>query len=400
MEIIENETKEIVDLIKRDAVKIYSEDDLMELLQSGNKLKIKLGADPSRPDLHLGHSVILRKLKLFQELGHEVIFVIGDFTGMIGDPSGRSKTRPSLTLEETRKSGRSYYEQVCKILDPDKTTIVYNSEWLNKMNFADVIKLAGKYTLARIMERDDFENRYKDNQPIGLHEILYPLVQGYDSVALEADIEIGGTDQTFNLLVGRELQKDYGQKQQVVMTFPILTGLDGKEKMSKSLNNYIGLNDSAEVMFEKTMKIPDDNLLEYFALTTDFNIDTAKKLIADDIRNAHIEYGKLIVSMYHGDSAIDNTISRYNGIASGKLPDNMETVIISKNRTINDEIWICELLKLVGLATSNGDAKRSIEGKGIKVNGNVVTESRAQVNCNNSIVVSKGRNKFFRVVFE
>ena len=223
-----------LELIKRKAVQIFSEEDLEEKIKSGKKLVIKLGADPSRPDLHIGHSVVLRVLRQFQDMGHEVVFVVGDFTAMIGDPSGKSKTRPSLTFEQTQKSAETYLEQATKILDKDRTRIAYNSEWLSKMTFEDVIKLAGKYTVARIMERDDFKNRFENNLPLSMHELLYPLMQGYDSVALHADIEIGGTDQTFNLLVGRELQRNYDQEPQIVMTFPLLVGLDGKEKMSQS----------------------------------------------------------------------------------------------------------------------------------------------------------------------
>ena len=222
-------------IIKRKAVQIFNEEDLDKKIKSGKKLIIKFGADPSRPDLHIGHSVVLRVLKQFQDMGHEVVFLIGDFTGMIGDPTGKNKTRPALTFEQTRKSAETYVEQASKILDKEKTRIAYNSEWLSKMTFEDVLKLAGKYTVARIMERDDFKNRFENNLPLSMHELLYPLMQGYDSVAINADIEIGGTDKTFNLLVGRELQKDYGQESQVVMTFPLLVGLDGIEKMSKSL---------------------------------------------------------------------------------------------------------------------------------------------------------------------
>ena len=256
--------KEQIDLILRRTVEVHNKDTLIEKLNSGRKLVIKFGADPSRPDLHLGHTVALRALKIFQELGHEIVFVIGDFTAMIGDPSGKSKTRPALSFEETRRNGETYFKQVAKILDPKKIRIAYNSEWLSKMTFEDVINLTGKYTVARILERDDFNNRFKNNIPIGIHEFLYPLMQGYDSVALHADIEIGGTDQTFNLLVGRELQRDYGQEPQDVMCFPLLVGIDGKEKMSKSLGNYIGIDESAEVMYEKAMRIPDDVLMDYF----------------------------------------------------------------------------------------------------------------------------------------
>ena len=299
-----------LELIKRRAVQIFSEEDLDKKIKSGKKLTIKLGADPSRPDLHLGHTVVLRALKKFQELGHEVVFVIGDYTAMIGDPSGKSKTRPALTYEETRKSGETYFKQVTKILDKDKTKVKYNSEWLSKMNFGDVISLASKYTVARILERDDFKNRYENNLPLSMHELLYPLMQGYDSVALNADIEIGGTDQTFNLLVGRELQRDYNQEPQIVMTFPLLVGLDGKEKMSKSLDNYIGIDEAPEVMYEKAMKIPDNILYDYFNLTTDMDLKDVKELMEKDIVEAHKVYAREIIKLYHGEEAIKGAEER------------------------------------------------------------------------------------------
>ena len=377
--------------IKRVAVGIYSEEGLQKRLSAGTPLKIKLGADPSRPDLHLGHSVPLRMLRKMQDVGHEIIFVIGDFTGMIGDPSGRSKTRPPLTFEETRRNGQSYFEQVSKILDPKKTRIAYNSEWLGKMSFADVLKLAGQYTLARIMERDDFSKRYADNQPIGLHELFYPLMQGYDSIALSADIEVGGTDQTFNLLVGRELQKDYGQKPQEVITFPLLLGLDGAEKMSKSLDNYIGIDESAEVIFEKCMKIPDDILSDYFRLTTDIPEDIYAPILSHDIRKAHFIYAREIVRMYHGESAVNSAEKRYIAIALGKAPADMNTITIS-----DSGVAIIELLKQAGFASSNSDARRLIEGGGIKIDGEVVNDISLVVNY--SSVITRGKNKFIKVV--
>jgi len=287
-----------LEMIKRKAIQIFNQEDLESKINSGKKLTIKFGADPSRPDLHIGHSVLLRVLKTFQDMGHKIVFVIGDFTAMIGDPSGKSKTRPALTFEETRKSAETYLEQVTKILDKEKTEIVFNSEWLSKMTFEDVIKLSSKYTVARIMERGDFKNRYENNLPLSMHELLYPLMQGYDSVAINADIEIGGTDQTFNLLVGRELQKDYGQESQVVMTFPLLVGLDGKEKMSKSLENYIGLNDSPFEKFEKSMKIPDTILRQYFELATDLPTDEIDIIMNKDIREAHMFFAKELLKMY------------------------------------------------------------------------------------------------------
>jgi len=381
---------ELFDIIKRNAVDIFSEDGLRKRLASGKPLKIKLGADPSRPDLHLGHSVPLRMLRKMQDAGHQIIFVIGDFTGMIGDPSERNKTRPPMTFEETRKNGQSYFEQVSKILEPAKTRITYNSEWLSKMDFANVLKLAGKYTLARVLERDDFSKRYKNNQPIGLHELMYPLMQGYDSVALGADIEVGGTDQTFNLLVGRYLQKDYGQDPQEVITFPLLPGLDGVEKMSKSLDNYIGIDEPAEIIFEKCMKVPDELLPDYFRLTTDIPEDVYLQYIRDDIRQAHFFYAREIVRMYHGEDAVTMSENRYNKIASGKTPENMDILNIPDN-----EISIIELIKKAGFATSNSDAKRLIDGKGIKLNGDTVCDSSLSVKSN--VILSRGKNKFMQI---
>ena len=387
-----NLCNEKVELIKKGAVQIFSERGLMERLNSGKKLKIKFGADPSRPDLHLGHSVPLRKLRLFQDLGHEVIFVIGDFTGMIGDPSGRSKTRPSLTLEQTRESGETYLKQVTKILIPEKTHIAYNSQWLNKMEFADVINLASKYTVARIMEREDFKNRYAGNQPIGIHELLYPLIQGYDSVAINADVEIGGTDQTFNLLVGRSLQADFGQKPQEVITFPLLVGLDGKEKMSKSFDNYIGVDEPPKIIFEKCMKVPDGILHDYFVLTTDTTEKEASILISEDIRNAHFEYAKQIVMMYHGKEAAIGAENHYREVAGGAVPRHIPVLRINKR-----EITICELLKLAGFAGSNNEARRNINGKGVKINGTLVENSELIIKLEEPVVLQFGKNRFVEV---
>ena len=320
-----------LEIIKRKAVEIFSAEDLEKKINSGRKLTIKLGADPSRPDLHIGHSVVLRVLKQFQDMGHEVVFVVGDFTGMIGDPSGKSKTRPSLTFEETRKSAETYLKQATKILDKNKTKIVFNSEWLSKMDFADIINLTSKYTVARIMERDDFKNRFENNLPLSMHELLYPLMQGYDSVALNADIEIGGTDQTFNLLVGRELQKDYGQEPQVVMTFPLLVGLDGKEKMSKSLDNYIGLSDTPFEKFEKSMKIPDDVLKQYFELATDLQINMIDDIMSKDIRIAHMEFAKELIKMYDDINDFEEAKNRYLKVAKGDVPDDIKQMNLQEH---------------------------------------------------------------------
>jgi len=382
-----------LEIIKRKAVEIFSEEELDKKINSGKKLTIKLGADPSRPDLHIGHSVVLRVLKQFQDMGHEIVFVVGDFTGMIGDPSGKSKTRPALTFEETRKSAKTYLEQASKILDKDKTKILFNSEWLSKMDFEDVIKLTSKYTVARIMERDDFKNRFENNLPLSMHELLYPLMQGYDSVHLKADIEIGGTDQTFNLLVGRELQKDYGEESQVVMTFPLLVGLDGKEKMSKSLNNYIGLNDVPFIKLEKSMKIPDNVLRQYFELATDLSTEEINKIMSGDIREAHFRFAKELLKMYDDVNEFEKLKERYLIIAKGKMPND-----IPKVRIQEDEINICELLIKIGFAKSKSEAKRMIQGNGIKIDGVTVTDINKIINNKKDLVVQFGKNKFKKVV--
>ena len=381
-----------LEIIKRKAVQIFSEEDLNRKINSGKKLTIKLGADPSRPDLHIGHSVVLRVLKLFQDMGHEVVFVVGDFTGMIGDPSGKSKTRPALTFEQTRKSAETYLEQATKILDKNKTRIAFNSEWLSKMNLEDVIKLTSKYTVARIMERDDFKNRFENNLPLSMHELLYPLLQGYDSVELKADIEIGGTDQTFNLLVGRELQKDYCQESQVVMTFPLLVGLDGKEKMSKSLDNYIGLTDSPFEKFEKSMKIPDNVLRQYFELATDLPTNEIDKIMSGDIREAHLKFAKELLKMYDDVNEFESIKERYMNIAKGEIPENIEEIKIE-----DKELNICDLLVKSGFANSKSEAKRMILGNGVKVDGKVITDINKVIEIENGRVIQFGKNRFKKI---
>jgi tyrosyl-tRNA synthetase len=397
----------IFEAIRRDAVDIFSEEGLREKLRSGRRLKVKLGADPSRPDLHLGHSVVLRKLRLLQDAGHEIIFVIGDFTGMIGDPSGRSKTRVPLTFEETRRNGQTYFTQVAKILDTEKTRIAYNSEWLGALSFADALTLAGKYTLARIMERDDFAKRFAQNQPIGLHELYYPLMQGYDSVALGADIEVGGTDQTFNLLVGRALQGDYGQARQEVVTFPLLPGLDGTEKMSKSLDNYIGIDEPADTMFEKCMKAPDAVLADYFRLTTGIPAAEYGPLIADDIRQAHFLYAREITRLYQGEEATRLAEARYRDVALGGAPERIGTLSVCAA-----ELTLLELVRRAGFAASNSDGRRLVTGGGVRINGRPATDPNLRVEAKMTpeggaggtggagLILSRGKNRFIRVVFE
>lgn len=322
---------------------------------------------------------------------------------MIGDPSGKSKTRPSLSFEETRKNGETYFKQVAKILDPKKIRIAYNSEWLAKMSFEDVINLTGKYTVARILERDDFNNRFKNNIPIGIHEFLYPLMQGYDSVALHADIEIGGTDQTFNLLVGRELQRDYGQEPQDVMCFPLLVGLDGKEKMSKSLGNYIGVDEPAEVMYEKAMRIPDDVLMNYFKLTTDLNLDDIEKIMKEDVVEAHKVYAREIIKMYHGEEFISLAEKRYSTVANGGIPENIEEVEIDKF-LVENGILLTDLLVLTKIVPSKSEGRRMIEQNGISINGNKSNDVTKYITIddfeNNALVIQKGKKQFKKIILK
>ena len=389
-----------IDVIIRKAVQIYSKETLVKKLRSDKKLIVKFGADPSRPDLHLGHTVPLRVLKMLQDMGHEIVFVIGDFTAMIGDPSGKSKTRPQLTFDETRKSGETYFKQVTKILDKDKTKIVYNSEWLEKMNFKDVLELTGKYTVARLLERDDFNNRFNNKTPIGVHEFMYPLMQGYDSVAIHADIEIGGTDQTFNLLVGRDLQKDYSQEPQDVIVFPLLVGLDGKEKMSKSLDNYIGIDEEPAIMFEKSMRIPDNCLDDYFRLTTDIDTDVYKEWIKKDIVEAHRCFAREIIKMYHGEEFINQAEKKYNAKASKTLTDEIDTVIYNGKLPIS----LIDLLFELKLVESKSEARRLIIQNGISINQLKETKVDRIINkedfTNGFIIVQKGKKVFLKIQLE
>lgn len=387
--------EQVWEILKRDSTGIYSEEGFKEKLFSGKPMKIKLGADPSRPDLHLGHSVVLRKLKLLQDLGHEIIFIIGDFTGMVGDPSGKTKTRPPLTFEETRQNGQSYLEQVTKILDREKTKICYNSEWLSEMNFADVLRLCGKYTVARILERDDFTKRLQENRPIGMHELLYPLMQGYDSVALACDVEVGGTDQTFNLLVGRELMRDYDLPAQEVITFPLLPGLDGVEKMSKSLDNYIGISEPPEVIFEKCMKVPDNLLADYFRLTTDLDFDQVTSLLEKDIREAHFLYAETIVTMYYSGDEAAEAKKRYMTVAAGAAPENMPEYKLARETY---PLW--KLVTLTGLASSSSEARRLISQGGIALDGVVCKDPLLEVAGEGEKLLKRGKSNFAKAVFQ
>lgn len=394
---------EALALIKRGVDEILVEKDLEERLQSGKPLRVKAGFDPTAPDIHLGHTVLLNKLKHFQDLGHEVLFLIGDFTGMIGDPTGKNITRQPLTREQVDQNAKTYKEQVFKILDPKKTKIMFNSEWLGKKSAADLIEIAAKYTVARMLERDDFQKRYSSNQPIAIHEFLYPLLQGYDSVEMKADIELGGTDQKFNLLMGRELQKQYGQKPQVVITMPLLEGLDGEKKMSKSLDNYIGINESPENMFGKIMSISDDLMWRYFDLLS-FESTAHIQQYKEDIkagknpRDIKILLAKEIVARFHSQSAADaaheNFTSRFQ---KHQLPENIPEIPFKLQIS---HIALANVLKETGLAVSVSEARRLIQGGGVKVNGEKVTDINFAVKPNTSDVYQVGKLKIAKIVVQ
>ncbi len=388
--------EEQIELIKRGTVHLQPIEELRTKLESGRKLVIKFGADPSRPDLHLGHAVVLRKLRLFQDLGHKVILIIGDFTGMIGDPTGKSKTRPPLTLEQTRENGKSYIEQATLVLDsdPDKLEIRFNSQWLEPMDFEEVIRLSAKVTVAQMLTREDFNTRFSSGTPISLHELLYPLAQAQDSVAIEADVELGGTDQLFNLMVGRDLQRENGQEPQVVLTTPLLVGLDGIEKMSKSLDNYIGISENPDIMFSKLMKVQDSSLRDYLTYCTNLEIDSTLALGAVE---AHRELARAVVAEFHGLDAVEAAEQRFDHVSQGGIPDQMPELIIPLEEFSTGSISILRLAVLAGFASSNGEAKRMIQNKGYKLNGQTITSEKMMLKLEESVVLQKGKNDFKRL---
>jgi tyrosyl-tRNA synthetase len=397
--------KEQLDLITRGAAEIIRPEDLERKiaasLRTGTPLNVKLGCDPSRPDLHLGHSVVLRKLRQFQDLGHQAILIVGDFTGMIGDPSGRSKTRPSLSLEETRTNGQSYFEQATRILSTHKIQMLYNSEWLAKMSFADVIALGSKYTVARMLERDDFERRYEAEEPISIHEFLYPLAQAMDSVAIRADVELGGTDQKFNLLVGRDIQREYGLDPQVALTMPVLPGIDGVEKMSKSLDNYIGITEPPREIFGKTMRIPDPLIYDYFVLTTNTpqkELESIKTQLANPATNpSHLKrlLARTLVALYHTPGDADAAEKEFDRMFKDReAPDEMQESAVHGE---GGAIGIVQLLIDTQLVSSRSEARRMVEQGAVSVDGNKVADVNTAITIGSGVVVRVGKRGFRRV---
>lgn len=397
------EVKEQLDLIKKNTVEIIPEEELEKKLVKSKKtakpLIIKLGCDPSRPDLHIGHSIVLQKLRDFQDIGHKVILIVGDFTGMIGDPSGRNKTRPALTLEETRINGKTYVEQATKVLSEKNLEIRYNSEWLEKMNFADVIKLASHYTVARILERDDFEKRLGKDEPISVHELLYPLSQAMDSVAVKSDVELGGTDQKFNLLVGRDIQQAYGQEPQVIITNILLEGIDGSEKMSKSLNNSINFTDSPREMFGKTMSIPDSMIYKYFKYTihlSDDELERIKRELEDkntNPRNLKVRLGYELVKRYYDKQAAENAQKEFEAIFVKKeIPDD-----IPEYEMNTAEIKLANLMKDNHLTDSTSDSIRLITQGAVSIDGEKVTDRNFILKPEKEIIIKVGKRKFLKV---
>lgn len=400
-----------VEIIRQGTVQIIDEQELKQKLQKAvaekRSLRVKYGADPSAPDIHLGHTVPLRKLRQLQDLGHEVIFIIGDFTAMIGDPSGRSETRPALTKEQVAQNAKTYKRQVFKILDPKRTKVVLNSHWLNKLQLSDIVSLTAKYTVARMLERDDFVKRYKSGQPISMVEFLYPLLQGYDSVELKADIELGGTDQTFNLLVSREIQRAYGQDPQVVITMPILEGTDGVNKMSKSLGNYIAVEDLPQEMYGKIMSVSDDLMYRYYELLIRMKQMELQQL-KNDINEGRKhpmqvkkELAQNIVAQYHGDDVALEAAGEFQKIFSRKeMPTEMPQLIVKKEKLIDGKMWIIELVFASDAVASKGEVRRLVRQGGVSVDNQKITSEDFKVELREGMILRVGKRHFFKITLD
>ena len=395
------EIKEQLDIIKRGSDALLIEQELVEKLKAGRPLRVKAGFDPTAPDLHLGHTVLINKLRQFQDLGHQVLFLIGDFTGMIGDPTGKNATRPPLSREQIAQNAQTYTSQVFKILDPAKTEICFNSSWMDKLGAADMIKLAATHTVARMLERDDFGKRYRSNQPIAIHEFLYPLVQGYDSVAMRADLELGGTDQKFNLLMGREMQKHWGQPPQCILTMPLLEGLDGINKMSKSLGNYIGITESPEQIFGKIMSISDQLMWRYIELLSFESLAAIRKWKQDveagrNPRDIKVNFAHEIVARFHDLSAADKAAADFEArFKQGEVPDNMPEFKLS---TGGEPILFYQVLKQAGLTASTSEAIRLIEQGGVRMNGEKISDKALKLAAGGPFVLQVGKRKFAKVL--
>ena len=391
---------EALQIIKRGCHELLLEEELKQKLVSGRSLRVKAGFDPTAPDLHLGHTVLLNKMRQLQDLGHEAMFLIGDFTGMIGDPTGKSVTRPPLTRDQVIENARSYESQIFKILHPEKTLVMFNSSWMSEMRASDLIALAAKHTVARMLERDDFHKRYSSGQPIAIHEFLYPLIQGYDSVAMKADIELGGTDQKFNLLVGRELQKHYGQAQQVVLTMPILEGLDGVQKMSKSLGNYIGIHEPPNEMFGKLMSVSDDLMWRYIELLSFESLATVEKWKQEvaagrNPRDIKVQFAQEIVARFHDQKAALSALADFEArFKQGAMPDDMPEVRLTAGAT---GISIGQVLKQAGLTPSTSEATRMIDQGGVKLNGEKISDKSHALLPGVTVVLQVGKRKFARI---
>lgn len=396
-------TKDIqkqLEIIKRGCDELLVEEELKQRLSTGLPLRIKAGFDPTAPDLHLGHTVLLNKMRQLQDLGHHVLFLIGDFTGMIGDPSGKNATRPPLTQKQVAENAISYTDQVFKILRPDQTEVVFNSKWMNKLNAADLIKLAATHTVARMLERDDFGKRYQSNQPIAIHELLYPLIQAYDSVMLKADIELGGTDQKFNLLMGRELQKHFDQPPQCILTMPLLEGLDGVNKMSKSMGNYIGIDESAEEIFGKLMSTSDELMWRYIELLSFESLDTINlwKQEVEQGRNPRdikVIFAKEVVARFHSERDAEAALTNFEArFKHGALPENMPEENLHAE---GDGLTITKILKQTGLTASTTEALRMVEQGGVKLNGEKISDKNLKIKRGTTAVVQVGKRKFSKV---
>ena len=390
--------EQAIQTIRRGADEVIVEEELAKKLASGRKLRIKLGLDPTAPDLHLGHTVVINKLRDFQQLGHQVQFLIGDFTGMIGDPTGKNQTRPPLTREEIQKNATTYREQVFKILDPAKTQILFNSEWSDKLGAEGIIRLASRYTVSQLLERDDFAKRFAQEKPIALHELLYPLMQGYDSVAMKADVELGGTDQKFNLLVGRELQRSFGQEPQCILTMPLLEGLDGKEKMSKSLGNYVGIAEAPQEIFGKLMSISDELMWRYIELLSFESPATIRKWKDDHPRDVKVRFAKEIVTRFHDAAAAEGAEADFaSRFREGEMPEDMPELTV---KAPEGGILIAQLLKQANLTPSTSEAQRMIEQGGVKLDGERVSDKGMKVAAGRTVVAQVGKRKFARITIK